>query len=221
MILDLLIDFVYPKKCVGCGRIGEFLCDDCLRELEYTEQICPECGEESVMGWTHEKCKKKLGLDGLISVFTYQDEKVRNVIDGIKFDFNRELVEIVVNSCDFDLGVRFDYIVPIPLYFYRENWRGFNQAEELGKRISEQTGVEMVGALKRVVNTKQQSLLKDRDDRKKNLQGAYIVGSGVDLKEKTVLLVDDVFTTGSSLKEACKVLKKAGVKAVWGFCLAH
>ena len=72
-MLGIVFDFLFPKKCYGCGEYGKDLCGKCFRELSIADQMCPECGEESPMGWTHEECKKKLGMDGLIVIYDYQD----------------------------------------------------------------------------------------------------------------------------------------------------
>lgn len=222
-MLDLLIDFFFPKKCVGCGKFGKDLCNKCFRELSIADQICPECGEESQMGWTHQRCKKETGMDGLIVIYDYRDERVKAVIDGVKFDFNKRLIKSALKNFRFETGEKFDFLVPVPLHYYRENWRGFNQAEEIAKVVGQKTGMEVCGVLKRNRKTKQQSLILDKKMRIKNVRGAFEVGSKDRkfLKGKKVLLIDDVFTSGADMRECTKVLKKAGVELVWGLALAH
>lgn len=221
VFLDLLIDFVYPKSCCVCGKLGESICKDCLASLEYSEQICPECGEFSILGWTHKKCLKKTGMDGLVAIYDYQDEKVRKIIDDIKFGFNRQLIKTTLHSCEFEIGSSFDLIVPIPLHFYRENWRGFNQAREIANLLAENIETPVIEALKRVKATKQQSMSLNKKEREKNIKDAFSVPDNVDLQGKKILLVDDVFTSGASMKEACTVLKLAGAEFVWGFAVTH
>lgn len=176
------------------------------------------------MGWTHDICKKKIGMDGLICLFEYGDPGVRKVIDAIKYEFNRDLVERVLRGMVLETGVNFDYIVPVPLYFYRQNWRGFNQAELIAIEVQKQIGGEVKNLLTRHKNTKQQALMKSREERKSNIQNAFSLDHRLQmtvLRKKKVLLVDDVFTTGSNMKECCKVLKKVGAEVVWGFVLGH
>lgn len=217
-----LIDFFIPKKCVICGELELDLCRKCERELGLAGQICPMCEEESIMGWTHDICKKKTGMDGLICLFEYGDSVVRKVVDAIKYEFNRDLVERVLQGMALETGVSFDYIVPVPLYFYRQNWRGFNQAEIIAMEIQKQIGGEVKNLLKRHKNTKQQALMKSREERIDNIRNAFAIDCRSWIVDgKKVLLVDDVFTTGSNMKECCKVLKKAGVRDVWGFVMAH
>lgn len=222
-MLDLIIDFLFPKKCVGCGKHGIDLCKKCFGNLSLMDQICPECGEDSPMGWTHPRCKNDLGMNGLIVIYDYQDEKVKAIVDAIKFDFNKELINSALKNFSFETGDKFDYLVPVPLHFYRENWRGFNQAEEIAKVIGEKMGIETINVLERKRRTKQQSLILDKELREKNVKGAFEARQENKkiLRDKKVLLVDDVFTSGADMRECTKVLKKAGMKMVWGLALAH
>lgn len=222
-MLDDLKDFLFPKKCVVCGALEANLCEDCKRGLSYTEfQICPMCGGNSPMGWTHEKCKKKYGMDGLITIYDYEDEGIRRVIDGIKYDFNKELVGELLKDFVFEIGEKLDAVVPVPLYFYRENWRGFNQAALIGQAVGARCEVISAEILKRVRNTVQQVKMKNRKEREENIRDAFAIDrSLVGRSVQSVLLVDDVFTSGADMRECTKVLKKAGAEIVWGLALAH
>lgn len=231
MIWEAIVDFVYPKICVGCGEWGKFLCKDCFERLDFVDQICPRCGEGSAMGWTHPRCRDRWGMDGLIALYEYQEPVARAVVDGIKYGFNRELVGMVLKNMRFETGIDFDLLVPVPLYFYRENWRGFNQAEELARVIGAKLLVPSARMLTRIRNTKQQVTMKTREERENNIKGAFSVdlrpacrtgrSQMADVRGKKVLLVDDVFTSGADMRECTKVLKKAGVEIVWGLALAH
>ena len=221
LIVDSIVDFIYPKKCLVCSTDGVDLCFSCLGSFEYSDQICPVCGETSAMGWTHDVCKSKWSLDGLVVLYDYQDEKVRALIDEIKFGFNKSLIRSVIGSCEIELGNDFDIIVPIPLYFYRENWRGFNQAREIATEVEKLTNIKSESVLVRKQATKQQSLSKTKEERLRNTKDVFGVRTEALVSGKRALLIDDVFTSGATLKEACKALKMAGVASVWGFCLAH
>jgi ComF family protein len=123
----------------------------------------------------------------------------------------------------FETGEPFDYLIPVPLFYYRENWRGFNQAEEIAVCVGGKMKVSMCKGLKRIKMTKQQALMKTKEDREKNIREAFVVANDWKgkLKGKKVLLVDDVFTSGTDMRECTKMLKKAGAKIVWGLALAH
>ena len=217
-----VLDWMYPQECVICGKEEVFLCDKCRQSLRLGEQRCAECGKESEAGWTHKKCKKRWGLDGLSVIWDYEDEKVKKIIREIKFEFNRELLRELVKGCEFEIGGKWDYLVPIPLFWQRENWRGFNQAEILAEEVGEKLDLEIKKVLRRVKKTEQQAKIKNKKERLKNVRGVFEVREEKKdvLKGKKILLIDDVFTSGSTMREVTRVLKKAGIKSVWGVCLA-
>jgi len=217
------MDFLFPKFCVGCGEYGSDLCKKCFAEMSFSEQICPECGKESMMGWTHLRCKTAKGMDGLIVIYDHQDRVVQKTIENIKFGFNRDMVREVLRGFSFESGEKFDMLVPVPLHFYRENWRGFNQAEEIALAVSENICVPVERVLKRTKKTKQQSLLSNRKDREKNVRGVFEIDRKYKsmLRGKKILLVDDVFTSGADMRECTRVLRGSGATVVWGLALAH
>ncbi len=216
------LDWMYPRECVICGKEGVFLCDRCRQSLRLGEQRCGECGKESESGWTHKKCKKKWSLDGLSVIWDYEDEKMKKIIKEIKFEFNRELLREAVKGCEFEIGGKWDFLVPIPLFWQKKNWRGFNQAEILAEEVGEKLGLKVKKILRRVRKTEQQAKIKGKKERLKNVRGVFEVRGEERklLKGKRILLVDDVFTSGATMKEAGRILKKAGVESVWGVCLA-
>jgi ComF family protein len=179
------------------------------------------CGKGSLMGWTHPGCVDKNGMEGLIVIYDYQDDLMRKIVENIKFGFNKVLIERVLKNFKFETGEIFDYVVPVPLHFYRENWRGFNQAEEMAKVVGERMGIDVKKILKRKRKTKQQSLILDRKGREKNVRGAFGINGKIEVGGKKILLVDDVFTSGADMRECTRVLKKAGAEVVWGLALAH
>ena len=175
------------------------------------------------MGWTHPRCRKIGGMDGLIVIYDYQDDKTKSIIDEIKFGFNKSLIVEMLRSFRFETGEEFNGIIPVPLHFYRKNWRGFNQAEEIAKVVGEKMTIEVIDAMVRKRRTKQQSLILNREEREINVKGAFGVKQSYlkRMRGKKILLVDDVFTSGADMRECTKILKKAGAKIVWGLALAH
>ncbi|MBU1200227.1 ComF family protein [Patescibacteria group bacterium] len=226
-LVDWFVDFVYPKDCVGCGCLGTWLCDKCKRSFEEVEQICPMCGKENLGGSVHKMCSERLGMDGLTAVYNHGERTMSGLIFRVKFEYCEELLEEFVKLLDFEVGKKFDVVVPVPLHIYRRNWRGFNQARVIADEVGRQLGLPVVEGLRRVKRGKQQSKIKDREGRRENVKGVFKIGMdsrlrGNDgLKDKAVLLVDDVFTSGATMREACKVLKQAGAKFVWGLVLAR
>ena len=105
-------------------------------------------------------------------------------------------------------------IVPIPLHSKRRRERGFNQAELLAKTISENLGLLPTNALERTKNTKAQAKLKKSECREENVAGCFKIKNPESVRDKNIILVDDVFTSGATMNEAVKILKENGAKRI-------
>lgn len=221
-----LLDIVFPKKCIGCGTNGMYLCGKCVNKVPFAKTVCPYCFKSSIDGVTHSKCQKKFGLDGLISVWEY-DGVVKGAILATKYKYatlvGKELSEYFYYYLNQKVASmpRFDCLVPIPLYWYKQNVRGFNQSTEFGAFVSKKIGCKFLPDLMiRKKYTKSQALL-NREKRLVNLKDAFEINSSKDLVGiSSVLIIDDVFTTGATLKECAKVIKRHGIQKVWGLTLA-
>lgn len=222
-----VLDWIFPQSCVACGRSGKCLCGSCLEKFQLIDPICPTCGRQSTDGVTHQKCRQLLGLDGLFVVWAYEGT-VRESIKQLKFRFVKELARDLTTGAigylrsehEFRKFLESDPIwIGVPLFTIRERWRGFNQADLLASLLAKElNGRFESGVIKRSRFTPQQVGLRGIE-RRGNMKGAFSVSS--DLKNKTFVLVDDVWTTGATMKEAAKALKSAGAEAVWGFALAR
>jgi ComF family protein len=185
------------------------------------------CEKPSIDGITHVKCKKPQGLDGMVSVWEYRGV-VKKIIKALKFRFAKEVssdlsIHIVKYlKSEINALPNNAYIVPIPLHKNRENWRGFNQAEILADSISQEIGWKHVpDLLIRVKQRKPQADLTE-EERRKNIQGVFQFNTRYKILDAghPYILVDDVYTTGSTIREACKVLKRNGANVVWGLTVA-
>lgn len=225
----MLLDFLFPRRCLGCGQWGKYFCQNCLKEIKPLEkQVCPVCEKPAVSGKTHSKCQTKYSLDGLTSIFLYEGV-IKEAITKLKYKFVTDLAEELIA-----LGVKHlpspiihhtSYIlVPVPLHPRRRRWRGFNQAELLGKMLAEKFNWQVqTDILLRHRHTKPQIKLKPKE-RKQNIRGAFRINPKTiyNLKPNAYyLLFDDVWTTGSTLRECGQVLKRAKLKQVWGLTLAR
>jgi ComF family protein len=233
-----LIDFLFPRRCLGCGKFGNYFCQDCLKAIRPLEgQICPACEKPAFNGFTHPRCQTKYTLDGLVSIFPYED-MMKIALSKLKYkfitDLAKELVDSIIRIIELNLTDQFkslkwlfmdhkSILVPIPLYWQRENWRGFNQSELLGKKIAKHFGWEMrTDVLIRQKSTQPQVGLKS-DKRQENISGAFCLNSNwkLEIRNWKFIIFDDVWTTGSTLKEAARVLKIAGAKEVWGLTICR
>ncbi len=222
-----ILDLLFPKRCIGCGKVGKYFCVRCrlkIRSIDQGETICPVCEKPAIDGITHPHCKTRYSLDGLTSFFHYKGV-VQKAVKAIKYrfvsDLASEFVSLVPSS---QLAMRkFDnsvILVPIPLHSSRQRYRGFNQAEVLGTLVAQRFSIPMQNdVLKRVVETKSQVEVKDREKRLKNMEKAFQVTSEV--KDVAILLFDDVWTTGATLRSAGNILKRAGARFVWGVTMAR
>jgi competence protein ComFC len=223
-LMSLILDLLFPKYCVGCKKIGSYLCPNCERKLELiTVQNCPVCGRKSLTGTTHKFCKNKYSLDGSTSIFNYKFP-IKEAIHQIKYrlckDEIKTFVDLMINYLPKQFP-KFEYIVPIPLHSKKLKERGFNQSEEIAKILSQNLSIPLaVNNLIRTKYTAPQFNLKSQE-RLNNIKNAFTVKNPEKIFHNKILLIDDVATTFSTLNEAASVLKKSGASFVWSLTLAH
>lgn len=226
-----ILDFFFPPLCVGCRKEGNFLCSVCFDRIRLKpEQVCPVCKKVSSVAKTHRGiCEKKTALSGLLVAATYHENPaLEKAIKRLKYHYSRELSEqlgtMLVNTLLTNhFPLKDVVVVAIPLHKKREKWRGFNQAGLLADKVHTNLNMPLLPILKRSKNTKQQATLH-RHERIMNLKQAFLVDQHVftpALLSKTILLLDDVSSTLSTLNEAAVVLKQAGFGKVWGVVLAR
>lgn len=219
-----LLDILFPKRCVGCGRLGRYFCDSCTKMIQIiltNEAICPMCGRAALDGKTHPRCQTQYGIDGLTSFFRYNGV-VRKGIKTIKYrmvsDIASEFVNLIPQQT-LPFQKSHNIIIPIPLHVSRLRERGFNQAEVLGMHFCRRFEIPMVtDVLVRKKRTVPQVEMKDREKRLKNMASVFAVNKA---SPKCVMLFDDVFTTGATMRSAANILKRAGVRRVWAVTMAR
>lgn len=218
-----ILNLVFPKNCVNCGKPGNYLCKDCVSQVPQAKSRCPLCENYNFQGKTHPSCYVKNSLDGHVALWAYKGV-IRKAILRLKYNFvsdlASELVCISVEKQKTHLNWRQFEFVAIPVNRARLNWRGFNQSEILAELFAKRlNGFYQSGALIKTKNTKPQAQL-DQKQRARNIKNAFSLSPKYVAKGKRVVLVDDVWTTGSTMREAGKVLKKAGASEVWGLTVA-
>ncbi len=222
-----VLDILFPKVCFGCGKEGVYLCPDCLEKESLNSQFCPRCLRLSDKGITHRACRQDLGLDGLISFWRYRGA-VRKAILTMKYKFASDIALELGEHLSGALKSRPNFIkgskvlIPIPVFKNRANWRGFNQAEVIGKTVAKDLGWKFKrDILIKVKSTAPQTGLS-RKEREENLRESFEVNRNVLISDyPDIIILDDIWTTGSTLKEAVKALKRAGAKKVWGLALSR
>lgn len=218
------LDVLFPAKCLSCRRAGNYLCEACQSLIPWhAEAKCLACGKRAIGGYTHPACLGKWGLDRAL-LLAHHRGPIRKLIQGLKYkrltresDFLTDLIMSRLNKRDFKGFM----VTPVPLHFTRHLGRGFNQSDLLGRGLSARLNILYKdGLLYRPSKTISQVDL-DKSERASNVRGAFKVADKTAVLGTRILLVDDVITTGSTVKECAKVLKRAGAKEVWALALAH
>lgn len=246
-----ILDTLFPISCVTCGQPDIWLCEACREKIPLKQgQVCPLCEKrDTPQGRICFECRRKYSLDGLLVSFSYQQEPIKRLIQLYKYRFAQELQvplgQLLLKSiCASELPLP-DCILPVPLHPRRLRWRGFNQAQLLAQYLSTNLTPGFTipvwdNFLLRSKNTPSQMKIKNHAQRQKNMVGAFGINVNFPalsprmrgdvpvgqrgrspIAGKNVLLVDDVATTGATLFECAKVLKKAGAASVFGVVIAR
>jgi len=206
-----ILDILLPKFCIGCGREGLYICKDC--EV-FLSEACPEPSRRVDSVWEYEGLMEKL-------IYKIKFDGCYHIID--------ELVEKAMAKVKFNLPED-TYITYVPMRPKKERQRGFNQSELIARKLGQLLHQVEQPLLEKTKDNRSQVGLGPKE-REENVKGAFRAttqsGTLTDEKfhfkqaPKNVLLVDDIYTTGATVKECVRVLKKAGVKNVWVFTLAR
>ena len=192
--------------------------------------ICLVCNKPSLDGLTHPGCKGRYTIDGAFCAVAYKGI-VKKLIYNFKYkpyltDLRKTLVELFYESIIQQEIFQKVYshslvLVPIPLYSERLRKRGYNHSKLLAEELAKSLNLKLINGLRRIRGTKSQFGLKLKE-RKENLKDTFEVNPNISIsKYPNIFLVDDILTTGSTLLEAAKILKKNGAKRVWGLVLAR
>jgi ComF family protein len=229
-ILTGLADVIFPSRCLTCGAVvGEdrqSFCGDCFAQIKFIRSpLCPCCGQPfAEPGDSDHLCG-----DCLLSRPAYSAARALGQYETVLMDVIHKFKyggKITSGERLGELMAGFPYpafdpadyslIIPVPLHPRRLRQRGFNQALILAREISRRFSIRMdFSTLKRIVFTESQTSLR-KETRERNIKGAFSVADAGKIKGERIILVDDVYTTGSTVKECVRVLlkNKAGKVAV-------
>lgn len=204
-----LLDLLYPSFCAGCHRLGEFLCEDCREHVEFFPLP---------LNLSFAECF----LDKVVSA-TYFQPPISQLIYTMKYQNAREvchyLAEFLYETTHFPKAT---LMTAVPISRTRLNTRGFNQAEEIAKQLAKLTDIPYQSLLVRKTQSLSQASLTQRAERLSNVDDQFSIPNHIQLRNvESIVLIDDVVTTGTTLNECARLLKQAGVKKVFALTVAH
>jgi len=230
--LHAVLNLLFPIACLGCDRDGEWLCPSCLRRIPLLfEFVCPICEKRPTpSGRACFFCAPKASLDGLCVTTSYVLPVVTRAIHAYKYNFVRDLSAPLADLLRAQLLATAlpipEMIIPVPLHPRRERWRGFNQSALLAEALADTLtpGLPLPNMDRILVRTRPttpQMTITHYAKRKENMRGAFAINDTDRVRNKRVLLVDDVATTGATLFECADILKDAGAKEVYAVVIAR
>lgn len=210
-----LVEVVYPRRCAGCGLRGVWVCDACLAAQPlYSGVLCDRCGVPVSV-----RCRCAYvpsAIDRLRSAGPY-DGWLREAVHRMKYQGESARAAHLA-SLMVDLARSYEpaeAIVSVPIHWNRVKERGFNQSDLIAAEISKLTGVLVWRGLSRIRDTRHQVELTN-EERATNVLGAFALRQEMQMRPASVILVDDVFTTGATMGECARVLRESGVGQVHG-----
>ncbi|MCD6452734.1 MAG: ComF family protein [Dehalococcoidales bacterium] len=221
---QVALDLLFPKWCVGCGKEGYFICPSCRQSLlRIVPPVCPQCGKPQPSGMLCPDCVgQPVAIDGIRSPFQF-DGVMRQAIHQLKYRNLRALAKPLAKLLSDYLAINpipAEWLVPVPLHQKRLRERGYNQSQLLARELSQLTGLPVMdNCLIRQRYSFPQTQTQSVTERRSNVAGAFI-SSDSQLKDRAVLVIDDVSTTGATLNACAIALKAAGAISVWGLSLA-
>ena len=228
---QLALDTIFPIECLICKKEGKTICDGCLPKIPLTNRAdCPLCHKlSSPSQRLCLDCQKSSGLKDIIVATDYFQTPIEDLIHGLKYNFlttNTEVLAYLLFQKIKELPIhQFStekiIIVPVPLHKKRERERGFNQAELIAQELQKLWPVKIEKLLinRQRYTTTQTEL--SREERQKNIKDAFAISDQTNLQNKTIIILDDVITTGSTILEIAKLFKDSGAINIYALTVAQ
>lgn len=238
-MINLFWDLLFPVYCVVCEKPGKYICSECFRHIPIKiASFCPVCqNTESFAGRVCNVCEnenKKIYFDGVIVASYYKHPVLRDLIYYFKYSFLKKLswplAKLLLKKLFLLETFPFEdfAFTAVPLHPKRHEWRGFNQAELLGIKLQKLLSKNNLDIsfipdlLVRQKYLKPQMKIHSTQDRKRNIVGCFIFNPKYTNEiPKKIIIIDDILTTGATLNECAKILKRHGAEKVWGLVLAR
>ncbi len=219
-LFSKILDYLLPRRCIFCNTpiyTDAPCCDNCEALIPYADSVCSICGKSPCIC-----AQTEFAFRAVTPVFLYESG-AKNAIQKLKFNehlsYAKPLAQYLharLLQCDYCELI--DVIIPIPMTKRAIHNRGYNQSVLLAQELSKLSGITTdAESLKKRKETRKQHDLNSAD-RQVNLHGAFAVTAAEKITGKTILLCDDVYTTGATFDEAARTLLVAGAKEI--FCIA-
>lgn len=218
-LTERCLDLLFPPSCVSCRKVGRWICDRCWETIAWeTGRTCEMCGLPSVERLCPFCDRGSSALDGITAVARFEDTS-REAVHALKYSGHHAISSLMGRlMAEAARTIDATMVVPIPLHWTRRRERGYDQAAMLSRHVGRVLELPMERrALRRVRKTRQQATL-DNEARQANVAGAF--QSGEIVEGESILLVDDVFTTGATMEAAAGALRDAGAYRVIGLVFA-
>ena len=195
-----ILDLLFPITCLSCGKEGSLICPDCFSKISI---------------------KNSLADNNLIICCDYNNKLVKKMVHSYKYNFVKDLSKPIGNLMTERIKKLSKYIdrdnavlIPIPLHKKRLKWRGFNQSFLLAQEIGKNLKIPIEDILIREKHTLAQVKIKNAKERENNIKNVFALGQSKNIKNKTIILIDDISTTGATLNECARVLKPLKPKKI-------
>ncbi len=214
MFFNWLIDIIFPINCLQCNTTGKYLCNKCIKKQKISLRIQDK--------------EAMTNLDGVIAFFNYDNTIISTLIKRLKYNFETDVMQ-TIDDLFYRIDKKYGFmlnsffseytIIPVPLHSLRFRTRGFNQSELIANIVAKHFNIKTFGlGLERIKNSTAQVQLNNTE-RRRNLKNSFRWNNIYDIPDK-VLLIDDVYTTGTTMNQCATILKKCGTQKVFGLTLA-
>lgn len=222
---NLALDFLFPRRCVTCGRYGDYVCDPCRDGMTAADgDRCRRCWRPVTGGpWCETCAGGGFELAAVRAPYVF-DGTARDLVHALKYHGVTAVAPILgraMAEAAALLPERPDLVVPVPLHGRRERERGYNQAGLLARHAGERLGIPVANrALVRHRSTRPQARMPGAEERLRNVQDAFSARKPYVFVGAVVVVVDDVTTTGATLEACARVLRAHGAERVHGLTFA-
>ena len=225
-VIGSLQDYFFPKSCFNCHKEGMWICESCKNSLFFVDaRYCPFCHELTDLFDVCERCQQKTNIKKAFSLFKYGDPLVQKLIKNLKYRYLEDIIfdlEPLIKKFFFKykslISIDSAVLIPVPLRKYKRCERGFNQAESIAGVLGAILNLKIDNKLIQKCRLTKNQAEVDLKERHLNIKGAFELCHN---PPKKIIIVDDVLTSGSTVKEIAYILSAGGVENIQVITLAR